>query len=130
MTENSDIIKVEEAKSWEEALSVEKWISPKSDIHESDDEFFLVINLPGVSRDRIKIKIEDAHLIIMGRVDYDLLVSRKYVMQENELGNYFRKFKLSDSVDESKIEARYDNGQLIIKLAKSEKMKVKNIQIN
>lgn len=130
MTENKELIKVEETKSWEEALNAEKWISPKSDIYESADEFWLIVNLPGVSRANIKIKIEDGHLIVMGRIDYDNLITRKYVMQENELGNYYRKFKLSDSVDGSKIEARYDDGQLVIKLAKSEKMKVKNIQIN
>ena len=71
--------------------------------------------LPGFGFDRgiITIKFEQAR-------NYHEAINRDYILNENEIGNYFRKFKISDSIDKTKISAKYDNGQLIVNLPKSE----------
>ena len=55
--------------------------------------------------------------------------NRKYILNENEIGNYYRKFRISNSVDETKIEARFENGQLIVKLPKHDRIKPRTIDI-
>lgn len=129
MSEKKDNVEVNESKNWDEALEKEAWIAPLVDICETADDYQLIANMPGVSKENIKIKIEEEHLLIMGRIDYETSISRKYVLQEYESGNFYRRIKISENVDESKINAQFENGQLIVNLPKHEKVKPKNINI-
>jgi len=129
MTENKELIKVDENQNWEEALDTENWISPLVDVFETKDDFILSANMPGVERKNIKLKLEDQNLIIIGKIDYQSKINRNYILQESEIGNYYRKFKIADTIDTSKIEAKFDNGQLSVKLAKSERIKPITINI-
>jgi len=129
MTENKELVKIEEAQNWEESLNTESWIAPLVDVYETDDDFILLANMPGVERKNIKLKLEDENLVMMGKIDYESVKNRNYVLKENETGNFFRKFKIADTIDTSKIEAKFDNGQLMVKLGKSEKIKPMTIDI-
>lgn len=130
MTDEKNIIKVNENNKWEEALENETWVAPKTSIFETDENYFLTADMPGVNRENIKVELEKGSLIIMGKIDYQDISTRKYILQENEFGNFYRKFNLSDSIDSNKIDAKYENGQLVITLPKNERVKPKNIVIN
>lgn len=129
MTEVKDALEVKQKRSWDEALEKESWVAPLIDIYETEDDFFLNAYMPGVKKEDVKIKLEDGNLVIMGRIDYDETVNKKYVIQETVLGNYYRRFKISDSIDETKIDAKLENGILNIKLPKHERVKPKTIEI-
>jgi len=131
MSDNKEIIAVKALNNYsiEEILRTQNNILPASDIYENPDEFILVANMPGVSRSEVQVKVIEESLIVFGRINYDETVNRDYILNENELGNYFRKFKISDSIDKTKISAKYDNGQLIVHLPKSEKIKPRTIDI-
>ena len=129
MTETKEMVEVAQPKTWDEALEKESWIAPLVDIYETKDDYFLTAVMPGVKKEDIKIKLEEGHLILMGRINYDETVSRKYVLHETEIGNYYRRFKISDSVEESKIDAKLENGILNVKLPKHERVKPKTIEI-
>jgi len=128
MSDNKEIIAVRAINNYsiEEILRTQNNISPASDIYENADEYILVANMPGVSRSEVQVKVIEESLIVFGRINYDETINRDYILNENELGNYFRKFKISDSIDKATISAKYDNGQLIVHLPKSEKNKTKN----
>jgi len=129
--EDRELVKVEESKTtnWDEALENENWIAPIVDIFETEDDFTLIANMPGVKKENVKIKIEDGSLLIMGKVEYDNMLQRNYVLNESPIGNFYRKFQISDSIDDSKIEAKLENGQLVVHLPKHERAKPKNIEI-
>jgi len=129
--EDKELVNVEETKStnWDTALESENWVAPVVDIYETEDDFILVANMPGVKKENVKIKMEDGSLLIMGRVEFDDLINRNYVLNESQVGNYYRKFQISESIDDSKIEARLENGQLTVHLPKHERIKPKNIEI-
>lgn len=129
MVQNKEAVEVKHSRSWEEALEKESWIAPLIDIYETDDDYFLTAYLPGVAKENVKIKLEDNNLVIMGRVDYETLINRKYVLKEMEIGNFYRRFKLSDGIDESKVDAKLENGVLNVKLPKHERVKPKTIEI-
>lgn len=129
MTENKELVKIEEAQNWEESLNTESWIAPLVDVYETDDDFILLANMPGVERKNIKLKLEEENLVMMGKIDYESVKNRNYVLKENETGNFFRKFKIADTIDTSKIEAKFDNGQLTVKLGKNERIKPMTIDI-
>jgi len=129
MAETKDMVDVSQPMTWDEALERESWIAPLVDIYETKDDYFLTAIMPGVNKENVKIKLEEGHLVIMGRINFNDIVNRKYVLQESEIGNYYRRFKISDSVDESKIDAKLENGILNVKLPKHERVKPKTIEI-
>ena len=116
--------------SIDEILRSQNNISPASDIYENNDEYILVANMPGVPRSEVQVKVIEDSLIVFGKIDYAEVSNRNYILNENEVGNYFRKFNISDSIDKTKINAKYDNGQLIVYLPKSEKIKPRTIDIS
>jgi HSP20 family protein len=129
MTENKEMLEVNTKKTWDEALESESWVAPLIDIYETTDDYFLTAQMPGVSKDDVKIKLEDGHLVIMGRIDFSIALNRKFVLKETETGNFYRRFKISDSIDEQKIDAKLENGLLNVKLPKHDRIKPKTIEI-
>jgi HSP20 family molecular chaperone IbpA len=129
MMQNKVAVEVKPSRSWDEALEKESWIAPTIDIFETSDDYFLTAYLPGVAKENVKIKLEDGNLVIMGRVDYETLINRKYVLKEMEIGNFYRRFKISDSINDAKVDAKLENGILLVKLPKHERIKPKTIEI-
>lgn len=129
--ENNNIIQVEEQNknSWDEALENERWLAPETDIYETDEAFVMLLNMPGVAKENVKIKIEDDDLVIMGKIDYNARLNSRFVLNETEIGNFYRKFKIGEIIDDSRISAKLENGQLILTLPKHERAKPKTIEI-
>ena len=132
MSENKEIIAVKKFNDFsiEEILRTEDSVLPSSDIYESSDEFVLVANMPGVSRNEIQVKVINDSLVIFGKINYNEAISRNYILNENEIGNYFRKFNISETIDKTRINAKYDNGQLVVQLPKKENIKPRTIEIS
>ncbi len=131
MSDNKEIIAVKALNnnSIDEILRSENNVQPSTDIYENTDEYILIANMPGVSRSEIQVKVIDESLIVFGRINYNEVVNKDYILNESEIGNYFRKFKISDSIDKTRISAKYDNGQLFVNLPKNERIKPRTIDI-
>ncbi|OGU54061.1 MAG: hypothetical protein A2V66_08230 [Ignavibacteria bacterium RBG_13_36_8] len=129
MTDTKEVVQVKESNRWEDAFENECWIAPVIDIYESSDDYYLTAQMPGVTKDNVKVKLEDGNLVVMGRIKYDEVKNRKYVLKETELGNFYRKFKISNSINEESIEANLENGLLNVRLPKHERVKPKAIEI-
>ncbi len=120
----------DELKPWEKALEFERSIAPLVDIFETENEFVLKANMPGVSKDDVHLQLEEGTLTIFGKVNFNEDLKKKYILHETLFANYSRSFKLSDSIDGTKIDAKYVNGQLIVNLPKHDKVKPRIININ
>ncbi|MBZ0201038.1 MAG: Hsp20/alpha crystallin family protein [Ignavibacteriaceae bacterium] len=131
MNENKEIINIKENQNrdWDTVLETEISFAPLVDIYETDDDFMLIANMPGVKRDGVQVKLDDGTLVIFGKINYGEVVKRKYILNESEIGNYYRKFKISNNIDVSKIDASYENGQLVVRLPKHERVKPITIEI-
>jgi HSP20 family protein len=131
MTDNKETLDVKEQEniSLEDIFEKEAVFAPFVNIYETGDDFVLVANMPGVSKDDVKLKLEEGALSIFGKINYDEAINRKYILNEAGVGNYFRKFKISNSIDESKINAKYENGQLVVTLPKHDRIKPRSINI-
>ena len=132
MNESKEIISVEETnnQSIDELLRTENYVTPMVDIFETPDEFVLIANMPGISRKNVQVKVDDKLLVLFGKIDYTEAVNKKFILNENEIGNYYRQFNISDTIDETKIDAKYDNGQLVVNLPKHDKAKLRTINID
>ena len=104
--------------------------SPLTDISENKDQYILKMDLPGVSKENLKLNFHDGELIISGerkqeKEDKD----SKYHRIERTYGKYFRSFTLPQTIQADKINAEFKDGQLTITVPKSEEAKPKELEI-
>jgi len=104
-----------------------RYIAPPVDIYETNDTLVVVVDLPAVDKNGIDVRVEDGLLTIKGQADYNPPANA--MMEEFNLQGYFRQFQLSDEIDQSKISAELKNGVLMLRLAKAEKSKPKQIPV-
>ena len=108
--------------------------NPTINTREGEDAYYLEVDLPGLKKDEIDIRIEDNTLIISGerRVKNEMKRENYYKI-ESSFGKFSRSFALPDDIDVDKINAESENGVLEIvvpKLEVAEVEKVKKITIN
>ena len=127
---NNQIVEVKEEKqSWEDLLNNEGSYAPLVDIYETNDEFVLTADMPGIKKEDVSLKLDEGSMLIFGRINYQDMLNRRFILKEKETGHFFRRFKISDTIDESKVSARFENGQLIVILPKHERIKPRTISI-
>lgn len=103
---------------------------PPVDIYESENEYVLKAELPGVKKESLNITIEDNELEIRGTVEAAERDENELKYREFTLETYERKFKIGNDIDTESISANLEDGILTLKLAKREEVKPKKIKIN
>ena len=103
---------------------------PRVDVVESDHEFTVHAELPGLNKDDIKVTLEDNVLTIEGeRKHEDEQKDKQFFRRERSHGKFKRAFKLGTEVQAEKIAANYKDGILILTLPKSEAAKPRQIEV-
>jgi len=103
-------------------------IRPVGNICEEDGKVVLRLEMPGVTRDQVDIRIENDHLIVQGERG-ELSDDGKYLVRERRHGNFYQRYTLDDTVDREKIDARMDKGVLTVTLDLKDSVKPRKIQI-
>ena len=99
--------------------AVEKIVSPRTDIYESEQAFTLTVDLPGVNKSAISVDLTDGVLsIAAGREQAKLPDTTSARQQERFSGRYQRQFSVGELVDEDAITAQYTDGILTLTLPK------------
>ncbi|MEZ4533493.1 MAG: Hsp20/alpha crystallin family protein [Cyanobacteriota/Melainabacteria group bacterium] len=107
-------------------------VSPAVDIYQSDDEFMLVTEMPGVNESSVEIVFDQGILTIEGRterLDCPSLDGFKLTHSEVITGNYRRVFRLSEEVDIEKTDAVMKDGVLTLRMPKHERAKARKISV-
>lgn len=92
---------------------------PAIDIFEDDDAYVIEADLPGVNPENIDVRVEGRELTICGtRQSVSWLRSERSVRVERARGEFCRTVELEHPVDPSRIEKRYVNGILQVRLPK------------
>ncbi len=113
----------------ESALLPSIW-SPATDIAEHDNEYVVKVELPGVSKDEVKITMEENVLTIRGEKKQEKeSKNSSFHRVERSYGAFQRCFTLPTNVRAEKIDASFNNGMLSIVLPKSEESKPKQIEV-
>jgi HSP20 family protein len=94
------------------------------------DTYTIEIDLPGVKKEDIHVTIEDNYLIVSAeRKMKEELKEDDYYLLESKYGKYYRAFYLSDDIDRDSIDAKYEDGRLIITFEKVASKKRKDIAV-
>ncbi len=97
-----------------------KW-TPDFNIKESDKQFTLLADLPGLTKKDIEIDVSEGVLTISGeRKSKEAKDGDVWLTIEQSSGKFNREFHLPENVDESTISAKFKNGVLTIELPKTE----------
>ena len=104
--------------------------SPRLDLSESDTQFELYLDLPGVAEEDLEIEFQDGHLSISGKRDgLSGEADRSWHRVERRRGNFRRVIRLGDEVEPEGIEAEYTDGVLKIVAPKTEKVLARRITL-
>jgi HSP20 family molecular chaperone IbpA len=98
----------------------------KTDIIEKDDKYIFNIDLPGFSKEDIKIDITDGYLTVHAKMDSENKEEEKgkIVRKERYFGECSRSFYVGEEVVSENIKASFKNGILNLELPKLEEEKV------
>jgi HSP20 family protein len=103
---------------------------PSADISETKDEYLVRVELPGVTKDNVKITLQENVLTIQGEKKQESeMKDRHYHRVERNYGSFSRSFRLPSLVKGEKIDANYKDGVLTIALPKADEAKTKEIEI-
>lgn len=105
--------------------------SPSMDLMESDDQYHLSIDLPGISKKDVSISVENNRLTIRGERSAESRTEDDNVLRmERSFGSFYRAVRLPESVNEDGIKASFKDGVLSVVLPKTEKSRPKKISIS
>ena len=91
----------------------------KTDIREDENSYLLEVDLPGYSKDDIKIDITDGYLTINAKVEKeDKDESKTYVRRERFTGEVSRSFYVGENIKEDEVKASFKNGILTLEVPK------------
>lgn len=99
---------VEDAPGW----------TPAVDLYETPDRFVLSLELPGLSRDHIKIEIQHDTLVVRGERPVRHEEGARYHRVERGHGAFARSFLLPQPVDVEAVEAEFLDGVLTVVVPK------------
>ena len=124
----------EHLKAIREASEAKRWINDmlssnlfvddtylRSDIIENEKEFIINCEIPGIKKEDISILFEDSFLKIKANSSEELENEGvEFILKEIKKGKFQRSFKLKGDFNPENIEAKHENGLLIIKIPKIE----------
>ncbi|HEX2906492.1 MAG TPA: Hsp20/alpha crystallin family protein [Phototrophicaceae bacterium] len=101
------------------------------DIHETDKEYTVKTDLPGVSADHINIKFQDGLLLIEGEIPEQTVQQegQRALLQERRYGKFSRTVRLPQSINVSSVEATFHDGVLTLNLPKAEEAQPRLIPV-
>jgi HSP20 family molecular chaperone IbpA len=102
---------------------------PRVDVLEDTAGITLLADLPGVSKERLELKVEGDTLLIEGEVGTPMPAQMQSVYAEIRVPRYRRAFTLSRELDSARIEASMKDGVLRLRIPKQEHARPRRIEV-
>jgi len=109
--------------------ALEAPVRPPVDISEDRDGITLFADMPGVSKDRLHLRIDGNTLVIEGQVQFDLSERTEALYADVRSSVYRRSFSLSSELETEKIDASLKDGVLQVRIPKRAELRPRKIEI-
>jgi len=129
----SQSLEVQEKKelvSKEEKTAPSRYFVPAADIYETDDALTVILEVPGVEKDKLNVRLENDVLKIDAQIDVAKYAGHDPVYTEYNIGHFQRAFSLSNKVDQGGIKAELNDGVLSLTLPKSKEARSRTIPLS
>ncbi|MFM0070970.1 Hsp20/alpha crystallin family protein [Paraburkholderia sediminicola] len=104
-------------------------IVPAVDVFEDPTGITVVADLPGVSKERLDVKVQDGNLVIEAEARVPTPDGLRLRHAEVQAPAYFRAFKLSPDFDTARIEANLQDGVLKLYIPRREEARPRRIEV-
>ena len=98
---------------------------PPHNIMETENDFQIEFSVPGSNKKDFEIEVENDNIKIIKKKE-DLDTTNNYSRQEFNYSFFEKSFYLPESIDQTKISSKYDNGILRISLPKKSEVIIQN----
>jgi len=103
---------------------------PRTNIVDFEDKLTFLFEVPGMTKDDIKVTITDRVLSVSGRREARMKSEKESpVRQEILTGEFERQFTLPEAIRTDAIQAEYSNGILTIELEKKDEVKPRQVDV-
>lgn len=109
-------------------LEAERYIVPPCSIDSDEGTVTVTLELPGVEKDAVEIKIDGNELAITGR-RAAAPAEGTYLLRERRRGDYRKIFTIDDSISREEVDAALADGLLTLTLHLKEAAKPRRIEI-
>ena len=106
-------------------FNVKSMSVPPHNIMETENDFQIEFSVPGSNKKDFEIEVENDNIKIIKKKE-DLDTTNNYSRQEFNYSFFEKSFYLPESIDQSKISSKYDNGILRIFLPKKSEVIIQN----
>ncbi|MCP5007470.1 MAG: Hsp20/alpha crystallin family protein [Planctomycetes bacterium] len=132
--ETKEVKKTESKKSVKTAHSEErtvpgKYYIPKTDIVETGNSLIVTMDIPGVKKENVNIRLEKNTLEVNAKIDTSPYEKLTPVYAEYNVGHFTRTFTVSNIIDTAKINANLAEGTLTLTLPKAPESQPRRIEI-
>ncbi|WP_295900993.1 Hsp20/alpha crystallin family protein [uncultured Bdellovibrio sp.] len=118
----------------EEGSPTEFDFSPSCEFSEEEKNYLLKVDLPGVKKENVKVEVDGDRLTIRAERKEEKLdeskEAKKRHLSEISYGSYVRSFTLPQPIDEKKVDAKFEDGVLLVNIPKGEASKAKQISVH
>jgi HSP20 family molecular chaperone IbpA len=122
--------KKRELETREETTVPARVYVPTADVYETADALSVILEMPGVDKSNVEVRVKDDVLSVEGRIDLSKYQGLQPLYTEYNIGHYARNFQLSSKIDQNKISAEMKDGVLSLLLPKAEEAKPRTIRVN
>jgi HSP20 family protein len=105
------------------------FVVPPVDVYENEAGITLLADLPGVSRERLGVRVDGENLVIEASASTAQPQAMELIYGEAQYPSYRRQFTLSRELDASRIEAALKDGVLKLQIPKREEAKPRRIEV-
>ena len=114
----------------EESTVPARYFLPNTDIYETDDALTVIMEIPGVKKEDIYVKIEDGVLRVEAKINFANYDGLEPLYTEYNVGHFARSFTLSNKLDQQQVSAHVEDGVLTLALKKAKEALPRQIAIN
>jgi HSP20 family protein len=106
--------------------------SPRLDVAETDGQYTVSIDLPGVGKDDVKITIDGRRVDVSAQSKHEQTKKEgeRVIYRERSASRFARSFTLPEEVDQDASQAKLDNGVLSLTLAKKRAAASRQLTVN
>jgi HSP20 family protein len=112
-----------------EAADEPQTLLPQVDVFEDKDGILLLVDMPGVPKDKLELRIDNDTLLIEGDIAPDTPEDMEAVYAEVRLSQYRRAFSLSSELDTARIDAQLRDGVLNLRIPKQAHAQPRKIEV-
>ena len=104
--------------------------APAVDLFEDKNDIVVKVELPGMEKENVEVKLTDHMLTIKGeKKKAEEVKEENYYRSERSYGSFIRTLELPADVHADKVKASFKNGILEVRLPKTEEAKTKEIKV-